>query len=427
MAQNTLDAEQLTPVQKKAFLAAWLGWGFDGLDSFIYGLVAIPFVKELLPAGASNVEVTTKAALIQAVFLIGWALGGAVFGRVGDRLGRSRTLMLTILIYACFTGLSFVATEWWHLLIFRFIAALGIGGEWAAGSALVSETLPPRFKHLSGAVLQSAYVSGMILAAYTTGWFAGKDPRYVFLVGVLPAVITLWIRRAVPEPEEWKGEREAKEMPRAIELFRPPVLSTTLFTIALTATALTTVWSVLFFAAQVIRAVPEVAAMPAASQSRVVMHVTIVYSLWNIVGNFFAAWLARRVDYRKAFVILFFGAMAAYLGGFAVRHDLMTTEIALCVAMFFSSGIFALFPPYIPPLFPVLLRTAGSGFCYNIGRVTAAAGTLFGGAMAASAGGPHLAIFYSGMLYVIGGAAAFFVPLHKMTGAGSGGDTPCPA
>src|ERR1022692_3857387 len=136
MESMTIPEPPLTPIQKKAFFAAWLGWGFDGLDSFIYPLVAVPFVKELMPLGTPATDVAFKAGLIQAVFLIGWALGGVIFGRVGDKLGRSRTLMLTILIYALFTGASFLAHAWWHLLIFRFISALGIGGEWAAGSAL---------------------------------------------------------------------------------------------------------------------------------------------------------------------------------------------------------------------------------------------------------------------------------------------------
>ncbi|MBI3721029.1 MAG: MFS transporter, partial [Fimbriimonas ginsengisoli] len=111
-----------------------MGWAFDGLDGFLYSLVAVPFVKELLGgASAGMPEVAKKAALIQAVFLFGWALGGAFFGRIGDKIGRTHTLTLTILTYALFTGLSFFSQAWWHLMIFRFVAALGIGGEWAAG------------------------------------------------------------------------------------------------------------------------------------------------------------------------------------------------------------------------------------------------------------------------------------------------------
>lgn len=411
-ASPPLTAEPLTRVQRRAFLAAWLGWGFDGLDSFIYGLVAVPFVTQLMPAGTPKSEITFKAALIQAVFLVGWALGGAVFGRIGDRLGRARTLTLTILVYAIFTGASFVSQTWWHLMVFRFVAALGIGGEWAAGSALVSETLPIRFKHLSGAVLQSAYIAGMIVCGLTVSELAAYPPRYVFLVGMAPALITLWIRRAVPEPDEWRGERERSELPAAVELFKRPVLATTLLTMGLTVTALTTIWAVLFFSAQVIAKIPEVAAMSPADQAAVKGHVTIVFSLWNLGGNFWAAWLARMAGYRRAFGILFFASFLIYFFGFREVHGLFATECWLSVLMFFSSGVFALFPPYVPPLFPTLLRTAGSGLCYNFGRITAAAGTVFGGTLASKAGGPHMVIWYVGFLFIPGVLLTFFVPEH---------------
>src|SRR5215468_374288 len=122
----------LSPEQWKSGIAAWLGWLFDGLDMHLYTLVAAPFVMELLHAASpADAAVREKSSWIQAAFLAGWALGGGFFGRLGDRLGRSRALSLTILTYALFTGLSYTAQAWWQLLIFRFLAALGIGGEWA--------------------------------------------------------------------------------------------------------------------------------------------------------------------------------------------------------------------------------------------------------------------------------------------------------
>src|SRR6202158_2997904 len=135
----------LSALQWKSGIAAWLGWLFDGLDMHLYVLVAAPFVAELLGvADQKDPLVGFYSSWIQAAFLIGWALGGGFFGRIADRLGRSRALMLTILTYALFTGLSVFAQTWWQLLLFRFVAALGIGGEWAVGAALVSETWPPR-------------------------------------------------------------------------------------------------------------------------------------------------------------------------------------------------------------------------------------------------------------------------------------------
>src|SRR3989449_980616 len=199
----------LSPYQWKSGIAAWLGWTFDGLDMHLYTLVAAPFVAELLRVSTTtDPSVGRHASIIQAAFLVVWALGGGFFGRIGDRLGRSRALCLTVLTYALFTGLSCFAQTWWHLLIFRFLSALGIGGEWAVGASLLSETWPKRWRPWMAAVLQSGVNLGVMLAGLATFILAGYPSRYVFLVGVLPALLVLWIRRAVPEPEEWHAAKQ---------------------------------------------------------------------------------------------------------------------------------------------------------------------------------------------------------------------------
>src|SRR6266404_3865914 len=177
----------LSPQQWKSGIAAWLGWLFDGLDLQLYILVATPFVAELLQGTGHEKEVGYYSSWIQAAFLIGWALGGGFFGRVADHMGRSRALMLTILTYALFTGVSYFAQTWWQLLIFRFVAALGIGGEWAVGASLLSETWPRRWRLLIAAVLQTGVNLGVMLASVATFLLAlaNQPPRTVFLVGVL--------------------------------------------------------------------------------------------------------------------------------------------------------------------------------------------------------------------------------------------------
>src|SRR5215212_122654 len=185
----------LSPQQWRSGIAAWLGWLFDGLDMHLYTLVYAQFVAELLHVSSTaDPSVGRHASIIQGGFLLGWALGGGFFGRIGDRLGRSRALSLTILTYAAFTGMSFFAQTWWHLLIFRFLSALGIGGEWAVGASLLSETWPKKWRPWIAAVLQTAVNLG-VLAAYVTCWIlAPYHPKWVFLVGVLPALLVFWIR-----------------------------------------------------------------------------------------------------------------------------------------------------------------------------------------------------------------------------------------
>ena len=160
-------------------------------------------------ASPADPLVRERSSYIQAAFLTGWALGGGLFGRVGDRLGRSRALSLTILTYALFTGLAFFATSWWQLLVFRFLAALGIGGEWAVGASLLTETWPSAWRPWIAAVLQAGVNLGILLASVTVYLMADLPPRNVFLVGVLPALLVFWIRRNVPETAEWRRAREA--------------------------------------------------------------------------------------------------------------------------------------------------------------------------------------------------------------------------
>src|SRR4051812_11131306 len=175
---------ELSAAQWKSGVAAWLGWLFDGLDMHLYTLIAMPFVATLLHVEQKHESVTFYSSWIQAAFMFGWAIGGGLFGRIGDRLGRSRALVLTILTYAIFTGAGYFAQTWWQLLIFRFLAALGIGGEWAVGASLLSETWPTRWRPWMAAVLQSAVNIGVMLACVAYFLLAGSAPRTVFLVGI---------------------------------------------------------------------------------------------------------------------------------------------------------------------------------------------------------------------------------------------------
>src|SRR5437868_12115149 len=203
-AGEVTHVRQISKQQWRSGIAAWLGWTFDGLDMHLYTLVAAPFVAELLGRlPTTDARVGRYSSLIQGAFLLGWALGGGFFGRMGDKLGRARALSLTVLTYALFTGLAFFAHAWWHLLIFRFLAALGVGGEWAVGASLLSETWPRKWRAWIAAVLQSGVNIGILFAVLCHHILGRAPERYLFLVGVLPAFLVLWIRRSVPETAEW--------------------------------------------------------------------------------------------------------------------------------------------------------------------------------------------------------------------------------
>src|SRR5258708_1601355 len=167
----------------------------------LYTLVYAQFVAQLLAVGSTrDPSVGRYASIIQGGFLLGWALGGGFFGRIGDLLGRSRALSLTVLTYALFTGLSCFAQSWWHLLIFRFLSALGIGGEWAVGASLLSETWPKKWRAWIAAFLHSCVNVGVLLAVLCNWLMApigSTQPRYLFLVGIVTALLVFWIRNAV--------------------------------------------------------------------------------------------------------------------------------------------------------------------------------------------------------------------------------------
>lgn len=411
--QDVTRLRDLSPQQWKCGIAAWLGWLFDGLDTSLYILVALPYVASLLATKVQDPAVSRHASYIQAAFLVGWAIGGAVFGRIGDRYGRSRTISLTILTYAIFTGFQGLAWSWTALMLFRFLSALGIGGEWAAGSSLVSETWPKKWRPWVSATLQSAYQGGFLLASLTGIALAHANPRWVFAVGVVPALIIFWIRRNIPEPTEWhEAQKEQRQLPAISDLFKGEVRRITILTIILCSAALTTVWALIFWYTLQLRHLPDVAIMSPAEQTDYISKAQIVCFIVAIGGNFFAAAVARYFGYRKATFVMFLGGAITMYLAYGFPHDHIQIIFFASLAHFFVQGVFGLFPLYIPPLFPTLLRTTGAGFCYNVGRLVAAAGTIIFGLSVklTTVADFNQALVWVGLLYIPALLITFFIP-----------------
>ncbi len=402
----------ISPRQWKSGIAAWLGWMFDGLDLHLYTLVALPFVASLLHGlPTTDPSVGQHASYIQGSFLLGWAVGGAVFGWVGDRLGRSRTLSLTVLTYAVFTGLSFFATEWWHLLIFRFLAALGIGGEWAVGASLLSETWPKKWRPWIAAVLQSAVNIGILFAVMAYTLMSGLPPKWLFLVGVLPALAVFWMRKAVPETDEWhaaQAESHKAGKPGTADLFRGGTRRITVWVVAVCALSLTAHWCFMYWHTQHLRNLPDVLAMEEGSRNSLVSKAFFLVIGCSIAGNFFSGWLSRILGYRATIAWTFAVYFLAMLGAYAVprSHEELLWWFPL---IGFCQGVFGLFTMYLPPLFPTLLRTTGAGFGYNIGRVAAAFGTVYFGSFS-KVGDHRTALLYASFLFPVAALACFMMP-----------------
>ena len=415
MSQTITRLRDLSKHQVQSGLAAWLGWLFDGLDMHIYTLVATPFVAALLhlQATPNDPQVGYYGAIINAGFLMGWAFGGAIFGRIGDLLGRSRTLVLTILTYACFTGLSVFATTWWHLLICRFVSALGIGGEWAVGASLLSETWPKAWRPWIAATLQCAVNVGVLIACLAGELMQNLEPRWIFLVGILPALVTLWIRKAVPETEEWTAARQQADAkpPRIRELFAPGVSHITWRVLVICGVSLTAHWALLFWFQADLRNLPEIRGLDVAGKNHATVMALFSMMLGSLIGNFTAGALAKWLGYRNAIVLM----LAAYFGcmmGAYGREWSYEAHLYWLAALGLFQGVFSLFTMCLPPLFPTLLRTTGAGFCYNFGRVAAAAGTVFF-SLFVTVGDFRHALLYAGLLFIPATLVAFLLPEEK--------------
>jgi MFS family permease len=259
-------------------------------------------------------------------------------------------------------------------------------------------------------VLQTAVNLGVMLAGLATYLLADFPLRSVFLVGVLPALLVLWIRRAVPEPEEWQEARRlaARSAPGLVELFRGPVRRVTVLTLLVCALALTGHWAFQFWYLQHLRNLPELRGWADASKNRLVSEVVWFVTAVSIAGNFVAAALARWQGYRRAIALLCLGYFLAMLATYAVPrgHDTLWYGFA---AIGLCQGVFGLFTMYLPPLFPTLLRTTGAGFCYNIGRIVAGLGTVFFG-LFSRVGDYRLALLYAGLLFIPTAAVAWLLP-----------------
>jgi len=387
----------------------------------LYTLVYVQFVADLLRLkNTADPSVGWHASLIQGAFLFGWAIGGGFFGRIGDKLGRSRALSLTILTYALFTGLSFFAQTWWHLFIFRFLSALGIGGEWAVGASLLSETWPKTWRAWIAAILQSGVNIGVLLAV-VSNWLmssiVSRQPRYLFLIGIVPALLVFWVRKAVPEPEEWHRAKAQSRPPPVSDLFRGTVRRTTFLVILVCALSLTAHWAFMFWHQAQLKTLPDVLNLPIAEKNQLGSKALYLVMIASIIGNFAAAAIARVIGYRRAISLMCLGYLCAMLATYGVVRPYTQLLYWLAVPGFFQ-GVFALFTMYLPPLFPTLLRTTGAGFCYNIGRIISAAGVvLFGyfSTVASNQGALLIAdhrktLLYAGLLFLPAAFAALALP-----------------
>ena len=413
----------VTRYQWIVLLVAWLGWVFDSMDASIYALVLHPSLEDLLqstgPDAASTETIGWYGGLIFSVFLIGWAIGGVLFGMLADRYGRTKTLMATILVYATFTGMAALSQEWWHLAIYRFLTALGIGGEWAAGAAIVAETWPEEKRAKAAGILQSAWAVGFFLAAVLNLLLRGYSWRALFLVGILPAFAALLVRIWVKEPERWT-QAHAQELKDGTTpvmtlpaLFRGNLARVTWVGTGLAFVAVFGLWGVTSWLPSLVRALPDLQGVPPDAIAGSVSYAIMALNAGALFGYLWFGPLADRFGRRPVFALMCAGSLAMVPLTFFAPHSYAHVLLLLPVLGFFSNGIFAGFPIYLPELYPTRLRATGSGFCFNAGRILASAGPFLTGLLVAALGGFGRAASAIALVYLLGLLILVFAPETK--------------
>ena len=408
--------------QWTVLFAAWLGWGFDVFDGLLFNYVAPTAVPTLMgvPIGSPEASALTVrwTGILTSVLLLGWAAGGILFGRLADRIGRVKTLLLTMALYSVGTAACALAPNIWALLVFRVVASLGIGGEWAAGAAMVAEVVPERRRVEAGALLYTAAPLGLFLATAVTyqiqGVFFRDNPavawRYVFLCGLVPALIAVIVRMFIREPERWKNVAAKTAPPRLAELFTPRYRVTTFTGLALAVTALLTWWTCNAFIPTIATglAAQAAAGLPAADATTLMEEwkatAANAFNLGGLLGTLLTIPVSKTLGRRTMFIIYFITSAAAVFAAFGLPLDPRTRLYMYFPLGLTVFGVFGSFTYYLPELYPTRLRGTGAGFSFNTGRVVAAAGPLLVGAIAAR--GADALATASDVLFYVG-----FVPL----------------
>ncbi len=371
-------------------IVASLGWLFDTMDQQLFNLARRPAVSELLAArgggAASAGAIAEYAGYTTMIFMIGWALGGVFFGILGDRMGRVKTMIVTILCYSIFTGLSALSIGVWDFAMYRFITGLGVGGQFAVGVALVAESVPDSARPFALGWLQAASTWGNMLAAIV-GILLGRLEeagviasawRTMFVIGALPAFLSVLVMRRLKEPEKWqRAATSSVRLGSMTELFSDPRWRRNAIVGMLLAFAgVVGLWGIGNFSVDLLRTMLDRTTLTAGQKTFWSSMTLLLQNFGGFLGMYGFTHLTHRIGRRKAFAIGFIAAMVITAFTFW-RFDSFGDIFWMIPLMGASQlALFAGYAIYLPELFPTRLRSTGTSLCYNVGRFVAALGPL---------------------------------------------------
>ena len=401
---------QLSRQQITGFWGAWVGWTLDGMDSVIYALVLSPALTELLPKSgykATPANVGFAGSTLFALFLVGWGLS-LVWGPIADRFGRSRVLAATILVYAIFTGAAALSQTVWQLGLFRLLAGIGIGGEWALAGTYVAEAWPEDRRKMGAGYLQTGYYAGFFLASalnYTVaaryGW------RAMFWCGLTPVVVALMVLLRVREPERWQKTKvkTVGGISSLRRIFSPPYTQRTLVNTVLLASAICGLWAAAVYAPTAIISLAKRAGMSQPEAVRMSSFGMGLLSLGTILGCLAVPPLAERLGRKRTLTFYYVGMAACILLSFRWAFYLplgLHPFIAVLFFLGFFGGNFALFSLWLPEQYGTTVRATAFAFTTSFGRFIAA-GVNFGvGALVSRMGTLGKPVAFTAIAFGIG-------------------------
>ena len=364
---------EATPEARRALLAASLGWALDAFDTLLYALI-LPSVMAALHLSKSS------AGLLGSLTLIAAAAGGILLGLAADRYGRTRAMMASVLLYAVFTAACGLAWSFPSLALFRILLGLGMGGEWASGASLVAETWPGQHRDKALALMQSAFAVGYGLAAIVVffvlpiaGW------RGVFFVGLLPALLTFWIRRHVPEPASFRRQTSPKSQSPLVQLFRTPLRRYTLALSLMNACCLFAWWGFNLWVPSYLSLSIAKGGIGFTPRTMTVLIVAMQIGMW--LGYVSFGYLATAFGRRRVYISFLVGAAALLVIYANLRSPWLLVLLGPCLA-FLATGYFSGFVAVTAETYPDAIRSTGQGFTYNFGRLASAAAPYVAGTLA---------------------------------------------
>lgn len=396
--------EGISGYQWLVLTIASLGWVFDVFEGQIFVASMRDAMPDLLGLAADNDLVSSWNDRAFGSFLLGGALGGVLFGMISDRIGRSRTMVVTILFYSVFTCVTALAQAPWQMVVLRFFVAMGVGGEWAVASAMVAEVMPGRSRSVMSSIFHASSVFGTLLAAAAGAYVVGNPAlgasawRWGFAIGALPALLTLWVRWKLREPDQWVKARDRadKERPgRVLELFVGRNLRNTLVGVSLASIGLVTFWGAHIYGKNALLRLAQREALAAENvapdapqeekQAAFDKHRTTIKGaemrsmVLNTIGGGMGLVLfgsiSNLLGRKGAFVLYHVVAFEMVILLFQNMNNASELWLSLVLPVFgfFTLGMHAGYAVYFPELYPTRLRGTGAGFCFNMGRLATAA------------------------------------------------------